>query len=102
MRSLTKVRELTPTYDYFLNRFSSVFAGVDLEGVGDDFAKHEGIFGFRYRLPVNFRTRVWVNTAGDSQLALGKHLELTPRLMASSESETTRRTVRKSGRARVS
>ena len=79
--------EVTPTYDYYLNRFSSVFAGVDLEGAGDRFDKHEGIFGLRYLLPLNITSRVWVDAAGDFQFAVGKHLELTPRLAVFSEAE---------------
>jgi CopA family copper-resistance protein len=79
--------EVTPAYDYYLNRFASVFAGVDLEGTGDRFEKHEGIFGLRYLLPLNITSRVWVDTAGEFQFAVGKHMELTPRLAAFSEAE---------------
>jgi FtsP/CotA-like multicopper oxidase with cupredoxin domain len=79
--------EVTPAYDYYLNRFASVFAGVDLAGAGDRFGKHEGIFGLRYLLPLNVYSRVWVDTAGDFQFAVGKHLELTPRLTVFSEAE---------------
>jgi CopA family copper-resistance protein len=79
--------EVTPTYDYYLNRFASVFAGVNLEGAGDHFDKHEGIFGLRYLLPLNITSRVWVDTAGEFQFAVGKHLELTPRLAVFSEAE---------------
>jgi hypothetical protein len=79
--------EVTPTYDYYLNRFTSVFAGVNLEGAGDRFEKHEGIFGLRYLLPLNIASRVWVDTAGAFQFAVAKHLELTPRLTVFSEAE---------------
>ncbi|MFO7686455.1 MAG: hypothetical protein R6V60_10185, partial [Desulfobacterales bacterium] len=79
--------EVTPAYDYYLNRFAGVFAGVDLEGTGDRFEKHEGIFGLRYLLPLNIASRVWVDTAGEFQFAVGKHLELTPRLAVFSEAE---------------
>ncbi|PJA18224.1 MAG: hypothetical protein CO113_04185 [Elusimicrobia bacterium CG_4_9_14_3_um_filter_62_55] len=79
--------EVAPAYDYYLNRFASVFAGVDLEGADDHFEKHEGIFGLRYRLPLDIASRAWVDTAGDFQFALGKHLELTPRLAVFSEAE---------------
>jgi len=77
--------EVVPTYDYYLNRFTSVFAGVDLEGVDDRFDKHEGVFGLRYLLPLNIGSRVWVDTAGEFQLAVSKHLEFTPRLAIFSE-----------------
>jgi len=79
--------EVTPAYDYYLNRFAGVFAGVDLEGTGDRFEKHEGIFGLRYLLPLNITSRVWVDTAGEFQFAVGKHLELAPRLAVFSEAE---------------
>lgn len=79
--------EVTPTYDYYLNRFASIFAGVDLAGTGNHFDKHEGIFGLRYLLPLNITSRVWVDTAGEFQFAVGKHLELTPRLAIFSEAE---------------
>jgi FtsP/CotA-like multicopper oxidase with cupredoxin domain len=79
--------EVTPAYDYYLNRFTSVFAGVDLAGAGGHFEKHEGIFGLRYLLPFNVTSRVWVDTAGEFQFAVGRHIELTPRLALFAEAE---------------
>ncbi len=79
--------EVTPAYDYYVNRFFRVFAGVNLEGAGDHFDKHEGILGLRYLLPLNITSRVWVDTAGEFNFAVGKHLELTPRLAVSYEAE---------------
>lgn len=79
--------EVTPAYDYYLNRFASVFAGVDLEGAGGRFDKHEGIFGLRYLLPLNITSRTWVDTAGDLQFSVGKRVELAPRLAVFSEAE---------------
>lgn len=79
--------EVTPTYDYYLNRFASVFVGADLEGVDDHSEKHEGILGLRYLLPLNIGSRVWVDTAGEFQFVVDKHLELTPRLAIYSEAE---------------
>jgi len=79
--------EVTPTYDYYLNRFASAFVGADLAGAGDDFEKHEGILGLRYLLPLNFTSRVWVDTADEFQFAFGKHLELTPRIAVFAEAE---------------
>ncbi len=78
--------EAAPIYDYYLNRFSTVFAGMDLEGT-DNIEKHEGVFGFRYLLPLNISSRTWVDTAGDVQLSVGKSLELTPRLQTFAEFE---------------
>ncbi len=79
--------EVTPAYDYYLNRFASVFTGIDLEGAGNHVEKHEGIFGLRYLLPLNIASRAWVDTAGEFQFAVSKHLELTPRLAVFSEAE---------------
>jgi CopA family copper-resistance protein len=79
--------EVVPTYNYYLNRFAGVFAGVDLEGVDDRFDKHEGVFGLRYLLPLNIGSRVWVDTAGEFQFAVSKHLDFTPRLAIFSEAE---------------
>lgn len=79
--------EAVPTYDYYLNRFTSFFGGVNLEGVKSRLETHEGVFGVRYLLPLNIETRTWVDTAGEVRFAFGKHLELTPRLMAFSEAE---------------
>jgi len=79
--------EITPAYDYYLNRFASVFAGVNLEGTGHRVEEHEGIFGLRYRLPLNFASRVWVDTAGDFRFAAARRVDLTPRLAMFSEAE---------------
>jgi len=79
--------EVTPAYDYYLNRFASIFAGADFAGVGDNSEKHEGILGLRYLLPLNIGSRVWVDTAGEFQFAVDKHLELTPRLAIFTEAE---------------
>jgi len=79
--------EVTPAYDYYLNRFASVFVGANFEGVDDHSEKHEGIFGLRYLLPLNIGSRVWVDTAGEFQFAVDKHLELTPRLGIFTEAE---------------
>jgi hypothetical protein len=71
---------VTPTYDYYLNRFFRVFGGVDLEGVERHLDRHEGVFGVRYLLPFNVESRVWLDTAGEVQFAAAKHLTITPRL----------------------
>ncbi|WP_373497801.1 multicopper oxidase domain-containing protein [Desulfococcus sp.] len=79
--------EVTPAYDYYLNRFASIFAGADFAGVSDDSEREEGILGLRYLLPLNIGSRVWVDTAGEFQFAVDKHLELTPRLAIFIEAE---------------
>lgn len=79
--------EVTPTYDYYLNRFTSVFAGADLAGARDHFEKHEGVVGLRYLLPLNITSRVWADTAGEFKFGVGKHLNFTPRIALYSEAE---------------
>lgn len=79
--------EATPTYDYYLNRFSRIFGGVNFEGAGNHFEKHEGVFGLRYLLPFNVESRVWVDTAGEFQFAAARHLDITPRLRVFAEAE---------------
>lgn len=79
--------EVTPAYDYYLNRFASIFAGAAFAGVGDHSEKHEGILGLRYLLPLNIGSLVRVDTAGEVQFAVDKHLELTPRLAIFTEAE---------------
>lgn len=79
--------ELTPTYDYYLNRFTRILAGVDLNGSSDQLDKKEAIAGLRYLLPFNLGSRLWVDTAGDVQVSLDLHLAATPRLAIVAEVE---------------
>lgn len=79
--------EATPIYEYYLNRFSRIFGGVDLQGEGNHFEKHEGIFGLRYLLPFNVRSRLWLDTAAEFQFAVAKHLDITPRFTVVAEAE---------------
>jgi hypothetical protein len=79
--------ELTPTYDYYLNRFTRIMAGVDLNGTSDHLDKKEALAGLRYLLPFNIGSRVWVDTAGDVQVSLDLHLAATPRLAVVAEVE---------------
>jgi len=78
--------EATPTYDYYLNRFSTLFAGANLEGA-NGIEKHDGVFGFRYLVPLNIESRSWVDTDGNFQFALGRKLDLTPRIKPFAEFE---------------
>jgi hypothetical protein len=79
--------ELTPTYDYYLNRFTRILAGVDLNGISDQLDKKEAIAGLRYLLPFNIGSCLWVDTAGDVQVSLDLHLTATPRLAVVAEVE---------------
>jgi len=78
--------EATPAYDYYLNRFATVFAGVDLEG-SNDIEKHLAVFGFRYLVPLNIESRSWVDAEGNFQFALGRRIDLTPRIKPFAEFE---------------
>ena len=75
------------TYDRYINRFFTIFAGADLLGEGDEHDDTRGVFGFRYLLPLNLESRVWIDTDGGGRFNLGKSFELTPRLALLGEAE---------------
>lgn len=75
------------TYDRYINRFFSILAGADLLGEGDDLDDTRGVFGFRYLLPLNLESRVWIDTDGGARFNLGKSFELTPRLALLGEAQ---------------
>jgi len=85
--------EMTAAWSYFINRFASVFAGVDIEGTEDVVERYPGVFGFSYLLPLNIEYANWVDTNGDFRFIAGKSLSLTPRLTAFSEAEYDTRTL---------
>jgi hypothetical protein len=64
--------EVNLTYDRYVNRFFSVFLGGAFENETE-----QGIFGFRYLLPLNFESEWRVDTAGEFRVTLGKSLQLT-------------------------
>ncbi|MBU1157497.1 MAG: multicopper oxidase domain-containing protein [Proteobacteria bacterium] len=72
--------ELIPTWDYHLNRFTSVFIGGDFLGEKDKLDKARGLFGLRYLLPYNIHSRLWVDSDLGGRVELGKVWDLTPRL----------------------
>lgn len=75
------------TYDRYINRFFSVFAGADLLAEGDDVDKTRGVAGFRYLLPFNLESRIWGDTDGGARFSLGKSFELMPRLTLFGDAE---------------
>jgi CopA family copper-resistance protein len=75
------------TVDRYLNRFFTIFAGVNLLGKGNDTDETRGIFGIRYLLPLNVGSSTWVDTDGGARVTLDKEFELTPRLMLFGEVE---------------
>ncbi|MBW2512990.1 MAG: multicopper oxidase domain-containing protein [Deltaproteobacteria bacterium] len=68
------------SYDRYLNRFSSLFVGVDFMGEGDDTEETRGVLGGRYLLPLNVESMAWVDSDGGARVALDKEFTLTPRL----------------------
>jgi len=75
------------TWDRYINRFFSVFAGVDWFGKSYDTEDARGVAGVRYLLPLNIHSRVWVDTEGEARFNLDKEFELTPRLTLVGEAE---------------
>ncbi len=75
------------TYGRYINRFFTMFAGVDLMGEKDELDKTRGIVGIHYLLPLNIESRGWIDTDGGARFILDKSLELSPRLSLSGEAE---------------
>ena len=75
------------TYGRYINRFFTMFAGVDLMGEKNELDKTRGIVGIHYLLPLNTESRGWIDTDGGARFILDKSLELTPRLSLSGEAE---------------
>jgi FtsP/CotA-like multicopper oxidase with cupredoxin domain len=65
------------TWNRYVNRFFTVFAGAD---IGNAIEEDRGVFGIRYLLPLNLRMRTFVRTDGGARVVMDKSLELTPRL----------------------
>jgi hypothetical protein len=74
-------------YDRYVNRFTSVFAGVYAEGVDFSSEKERLIAGARYLLPLNIATSAWIDSDGEARFALERELMLTPRLGIFGETE---------------
>ena len=68
------------SYDRYLNRFSSLFAGVDVTGEGDETEETRGVLGVHYLLPLNVESMLWVDSEGGARVNLEKEFTLTPRL----------------------
>ena len=75
------------TYSRYINRFLSLFAGVDLLGEEDELDETRGVAGIHYLLPLNIESQAWIDTDGGARFLLEKSLELTPRLSLSGEAE---------------
>ena len=68
------------TAGWYVNRFTSFFAGLNVLGEGWDTEELRGIFGLKYLLPLNLESTLWVDTEAGGRFALGKEWALTPRL----------------------
>lgn len=79
--------EATPTYSYYVNRFTTVFIGADLEGEKDSLEDHKGVVGFNYLLPLNIEFMTGFDTFGEFLFSAEKEFELTPRFMLFGEAE---------------
>ncbi len=79
--------ELTLTWGRCLNRFTTIFAGADLDGLEHNLETHNGVFGCRYLLPLNIESMAWIDTNGGFRFAAGKALQFTPRLTAFGNAE---------------
>jgi hypothetical protein len=75
------------TYGWYVNRFFTMIAGIDLMGEKDELDETRGIAGIHYLLPLNIESRGWIDTDGGVRVMLEKALELTPRLSLSGEAE---------------
>ncbi|NOZ14162.1 MAG: multicopper oxidase domain-containing protein [Acidobacteria bacterium] len=68
-------------WDRYVNRFFSVFAGLDEFGGNRVREKTRGVLGFRYLLPLNLESRTWLDSEGGARFNLGKTFQLTPRFL---------------------
>ena len=75
------------TWDRYINRFSTLFVGADLFEEEDEPDETRGVLGFRYLLPFNVESRVWIDSDGGARINFDKEFELTPRLMLFGEAQ---------------
>jgi len=69
--------ELLLTWDRYINRFFSVFAGADL---GNAIEEDRAILGIRYLLPFNVELSSFVGSDGRARVVASRSFQLTPRL----------------------
>lgn len=70
------------TYDRYFNRFFKILVGANITDV-----RTRGILGIHYLLPLNFRSKLWVDTKGDLRAVLEKKMQMTNRLNIGGEIE---------------
>lgn len=79
--------EVILTWDRYVTRFFTFFVGLDVEGNDDEIEDPRGVVGFRYLLPFNLETRLWLDSDGEARLDLDRTFHLTPRLALMLEAE---------------
>lgn len=75
------------TWDYYSNRFVTVFTGLYMQGEGSEKEHGLGVLGITYLLPLNIESRYWLDTDGEGRFSFEKEFTLTPRLSLSGEAE---------------
>lgn len=75
------------SWERYMNRFFSVFAGGDLLGEGNQKEDIRAILGLHYLLPLNIESRIWVDSDSGARFNFSKEFELTPRLVLFGETE---------------
>jgi len=64
----------------FMNRFLTLFVGVNAEGVNNGSDTTRGVIGLHYLLPFNVESMAWLDTDLGGRFMVEKTFELTPRL----------------------
>jgi hypothetical protein len=90
------------SWDIYLNRFLSTFAGLDLLGEGSETDHSRGVFGITYLLPLNIESRYWLDTDGGGRFIFAKEFTLTPRLALAGEAEYDTHETRWEGKVALS
>jgi CopA family copper-resistance protein len=75
------------TWGRYINRFTTIFAGADSMGEGDEHDKTRGGLGVQYLLPLNIESRSGVDSDGGARINFDKEFELTPRLALIGEAQ---------------
>jgi CopA family copper-resistance protein len=75
------------TYDRYVNRFFTVFTGIDLLGEGDKLDRGRCVFGLRYLLPFTIESQAWMDTDSGIRVNFGKAFQLTPRSVLFGDAE---------------
>jgi CopA family copper-resistance protein len=75
------------SWDRYINRFFTMFAGLDMLGEGSETEHTRGVFGITWLLPLNIESRYWLDTDGGGRFKFKKEFTLTPRLALIGEAE---------------